>query len=232
MPSLELAQYQSVIWLAGEESTADESFDDEQQTLLRGYWEAGGTLWTSGSEVLWDLDYRGTESDRAFAVEVLGAAMADDDAATDAADVETAEEEAEEKPKPRRARRPRRRRTPKAGEETSDTSAEEVAETPTSVPESAEETPIVEVSVKPSPSADEISEDETGDASTNADPTDEVSKPAEPPRRGWWPSTCALCWRQGSSQRRSGSSRRTTRRRAIRKIWARYRRDGGEVEAR
>lgn len=85
LPSLDLAQYQAVIWLAGEEATADESFDDEQQTLLRAYWEAGGTLWTSGSEVLWDLDYRGTESDRTFAVEVLGATMADDDAATDSA---------------------------------------------------------------------------------------------------------------------------------------------------
>ncbi|MED5359100.1 MAG: hypothetical protein VYD85_11880, partial [Pseudomonadota bacterium] len=109
----------------------------------------------------------------------------------------------EEKPKPRRARRPRRRRMPKAAEETSDISAEELAETqtppdaegetdassseaPTSVPESAEETPIVEVSVEPSPSTDEISEDETGDASTNAYPTDEVSEPAKPPRRGWW----------------------------------------------
>ena len=131
------------------------------------------------------------------------ASESDDDAATDAADVEVAEEEAEEKPKPRRARRPRRRRTPKAAEETSDTSAEEVAETPTSTdaegetdaspseaptsaPESAEETPIVEVSVEASPSTDDISEDETGDAATNADPTDEASEPAEPPRRGWW----------------------------------------------
>ena len=85
LSTIELAQYQAVIWLAGEESTEDESFNDTQQTLLRGYWEAGGTLWTSGSEVLWDLDYRGTESDRAFAVEVLGATMADDDAATDSA---------------------------------------------------------------------------------------------------------------------------------------------------
>jgi len=36
----------------------------------------------SGSEVLWDLDARGTEADRAFARDVLGATMDADDAGT------------------------------------------------------------------------------------------------------------------------------------------------------
>ena len=109
---------------------------------------------------------------------------------------------AEEKPKPRRAVGPVAGGRPKqlkrlghppeeVAETPTSTDAEgetyaSSSEVPTSVPESAEETPIVEVSVEPSPSTDEISENETGDASTNAFPTDEVSESAKPPRRGWW----------------------------------------------
>ena len=84
--SLDLSDWQGVIWAAGEESTADESFSDAQQTALRAFVEGGGTLWSSGSEVLWDLDQLGSAADQAFADEVLGVSMASDDSGTEAVD--------------------------------------------------------------------------------------------------------------------------------------------------
>lgn len=68
-----------VVWAAGEESTRDESFSETQQAWVRAHLEAGGALWSSGSEVLWDLDHRGSAADQAFALDVLGATMAADD---------------------------------------------------------------------------------------------------------------------------------------------------------
>ncbi|MBN2798359.1 MAG: N-acetylmuramoyl-L-alanine amidase [Deltaproteobacteria bacterium] len=82
---LDLSPYALVVWLAGEESTEDESVSSAQQTKLRAFVSAGGALWVSGAEVLWDLDYKGSTTDKAFAAEVLGATMADDDAGTDRA---------------------------------------------------------------------------------------------------------------------------------------------------
>jgi len=83
---LDLDAYRVIIWAAGEESTADETFSSAQQSALRAYIEGGGALIASGSEILWDLDNSGGSDDRAFAVEVLGAAMASDDAGTTAVD--------------------------------------------------------------------------------------------------------------------------------------------------
>jgi MYXO-CTERM domain-containing protein len=71
-----------VVWAAGEESTADETFSAEQQAAIRAYLAADGTLWASGAELLWDLDERGSAEDRAFAAAVLGAALESDDAGT------------------------------------------------------------------------------------------------------------------------------------------------------
>jgi hypothetical protein len=78
----DLSGYAVVIWATGEESTVDESVSTAQQAALRAYVEAGGALWVSGAEVLWDLDAKGSAADKAFAAEVLGATMASDDAAT------------------------------------------------------------------------------------------------------------------------------------------------------
>jgi MYXO-CTERM domain-containing protein len=88
LADMPLQDYLLVIWAAGEESTADESFTRAQQDRLRSYVEGGGALWASGSEILWDLDYRGDADDQAFASEVLGASMAADDAGTWEADGE------------------------------------------------------------------------------------------------------------------------------------------------
>jgi len=76
--NIDLSAYDVVVWAAGEESTADESFSDAQQVMLRSYLDGGGTLIASGSEVLWDLDERGSPTDQAFASEVLGATLAAD----------------------------------------------------------------------------------------------------------------------------------------------------------
>ncbi len=80
LDDVELSDYPLVFWVAGEESTADETFSKAQQDRLRSYVNDGGALWASGSEILWDLDYRGDADDQAFASEVLGATMAADDA--------------------------------------------------------------------------------------------------------------------------------------------------------
>jgi len=80
--TFDLTGWQGVIWAAGEESTADETFSDAQQVALRDLVDGGGVLWSSGSEVLWDLDHLGSTSDQGFADEVLGVSMAADDAGT------------------------------------------------------------------------------------------------------------------------------------------------------
>jgi len=85
---LDLSAYQLVVWAAGEESTQDETFSTTQQEQIRAFVEGGGALWASGSELLWDLDYKGSAQDKAFATEILGAAMASDDAGVETVDGE------------------------------------------------------------------------------------------------------------------------------------------------
>jgi len=85
LDDIDLSTYRAVIWAAGEESSYDDAVSPDQQVALRAYWEAGGTLWVSGSEVLWDLDYLGDATDQAFVSEVLGVTMASDDAGVESA---------------------------------------------------------------------------------------------------------------------------------------------------
>jgi hypothetical protein len=79
---LNLSAYDAVVWSAAEESFVDQSFSPEQQIDIRTYWENGGALWVSGSEILWDLDALGDNDDLAFATEVLGSTMAADASAS------------------------------------------------------------------------------------------------------------------------------------------------------
>ena len=79
---LDLSKYAVIIWATGEESTVDETVSDAQQIRLRDYWTSGGTLFVSGAEVLWDLDRRGSSSDKQFAIDVLGAVLDSDTAET------------------------------------------------------------------------------------------------------------------------------------------------------
>jgi hypothetical protein len=78
LADVDLHAYAVVIWAAGEESTANETFSHAQQDFLRAYVESGGHLVVSGAEILWDLDERGDAQDQAFAEQVLGASLADD----------------------------------------------------------------------------------------------------------------------------------------------------------
>jgi N-acetylmuramoyl-L-alanine amidase len=63
---LRLGEYDLVDWILGEESTADETLSTAEQEALTGYLEGGGNLLLSGSELAWDLDSRGSASDRVF----------------------------------------------------------------------------------------------------------------------------------------------------------------------
>lgn len=80
---LDVSDYGVIVWATGEESTLDETFSTAQQAKVQAFWSAGGALFVTGAEILWDLDYKGTNADRAFANTVLGATMQADDAATD-----------------------------------------------------------------------------------------------------------------------------------------------------
>ncbi len=54
---VDLKNYSMVIWILGEESRADHTFDGQEQALVQSYLENGGKLFVSGAEIGWDLDY-------------------------------------------------------------------------------------------------------------------------------------------------------------------------------
>ncbi len=82
--AVRLTNYPAVVWLLGEESTQDETFDTTEQTLVSDYLSARGNLFVSGAEVGWDLDRPSgpTTADRDFYHTKLRAAYSADDAAT------------------------------------------------------------------------------------------------------------------------------------------------------
>lgn len=53
--AVDLSDYQTVIWLNGEESTRDDTFDLVEQQRISTYLDGGGRLFVSGSEIGWDL---------------------------------------------------------------------------------------------------------------------------------------------------------------------------------
>jgi len=57
-----LSDFALVVWLLGDESSADESFSASEQALVRAYLDAGGRVIASGSELAWDLGARGNGS--------------------------------------------------------------------------------------------------------------------------------------------------------------------------
>lgn len=79
--AVKLGDYGAVIWSLGKESTADHTFDAEEQAAVRAFVAGGGSLLVSGSEVAWDLG-GGTDADKAFLHEVLHATYVADDAKT------------------------------------------------------------------------------------------------------------------------------------------------------
>jgi len=70
-----LGDFTGVIWLLGDESTADDTFDDAEQALIEAYVASGGRLIVSGSEV-------GFATDSSFLSNVLHAGFVADSAGT------------------------------------------------------------------------------------------------------------------------------------------------------
>lgn len=68
---LSLDDHAAVIWVLGEESTVDETFSDAEQSRVKTYLQNGGALFVSGAEIAWDLDYKGSSSDKAFCHDFL-----------------------------------------------------------------------------------------------------------------------------------------------------------------
>jgi hypothetical protein len=74
-----LNDYRAVIWFIGDESTADETFSNTEQTFVENYLNQGGYLFVTGSEVAWDLDYRGSSGDQSFFNNYLKSDYLEDD---------------------------------------------------------------------------------------------------------------------------------------------------------
>ncbi len=79
---VELAAYDAVLWMLGEESDANLSFDTLEQAVVASYVDGGGALFVSGAEWAYDLGAVGTPEDAAFLADVLHVTYVGDDAST------------------------------------------------------------------------------------------------------------------------------------------------------
>ncbi len=70
--------YDAVVWISGEESSADETFGVLEQGLMAAYLNQGGKLFVSGAEIGWDLDL--LNNGRSFYNNTLRADYVSDDA--------------------------------------------------------------------------------------------------------------------------------------------------------
>ena len=77
--SVHLQDYAAVFWILGDESTDDETFNSDEQDIVAAYLRQGGNLFVSGSEIAWDLDYKGSTADQEFFHNYLKAAYDQDD---------------------------------------------------------------------------------------------------------------------------------------------------------
>lgn len=75
-----LNDYDLVVWFLGDESTADETFSDLEQDIIEDYLKSGGKLFVSGAEVAWDLDQKGSASDKSFFTNYMKASYQTDGA--------------------------------------------------------------------------------------------------------------------------------------------------------
>ncbi len=78
--TVNLGDYDAVVWISGEESTADETFNPAEQSAVATYLANGGKLFVSGAEIAWDLDNQ--NNGRAFFNDSLRADYVADDAGT------------------------------------------------------------------------------------------------------------------------------------------------------
>jgi spore germination protein YaaH len=70
---INLENYDVVIWMLGDESTADETFNSLEQDKVKEFLNDGGKLFVSGAEIGWDLVERGGEADKQFYADYLRA---------------------------------------------------------------------------------------------------------------------------------------------------------------
>lgn len=61
-----LLNYDVVDYILGDESTVDESFSIAEQGNVKIFLQNGGRLFVSGSEIAWDLGYKGSTADKDF----------------------------------------------------------------------------------------------------------------------------------------------------------------------
>jgi hypothetical protein len=78
--AVNLANYKMVVWILGEESTANRTFDATEQTKVEAYVAGGGNLFLSGAEIAWDLDSQ--NDGRTFYRSTLKGLYVADDAGT------------------------------------------------------------------------------------------------------------------------------------------------------
>ncbi len=72
---VELSDWPAVLWLLGDEGSADDTFDDDEKIKLEGYLNGGGTLLVTGSEV-------GYATSSSWFQDVLETSYLSDDAGT------------------------------------------------------------------------------------------------------------------------------------------------------
>jgi hypothetical protein len=77
---VQLAAYEGVVWILGEESTVDRTFDTNEQNMIAAYLSSGGGFFATGSEIGYELDGQG--AGRVFYESVLRADYQSDSAGT------------------------------------------------------------------------------------------------------------------------------------------------------
>ncbi len=75
--------YSAVVWILGEESSADKTLDAQERAIVAAHLDADRRLLISGSELAWELDH--LNADESFIRGRLGVAYAMDDAGSNAA---------------------------------------------------------------------------------------------------------------------------------------------------
>jgi len=75
---IKLADYDIVMWFLGDESTVDETFNPYEQNKVKDYLRGGGKLFVSGAEIGWDLDHKGSSTDKSFYNDYLKAEYVSD----------------------------------------------------------------------------------------------------------------------------------------------------------
>lgn len=78
--NVNLGAYRAVIWIAGEESTQDRTFNTQEQNAVSAYVNGGGKFMVSGSELGWDLV--ASNNGASFFTGTLRANYVSDDAGT------------------------------------------------------------------------------------------------------------------------------------------------------